>query len=1395
MSRSLLYYGRRDIFRKRNKDKLLINPSHSFSDKLNFYFWQHIILFLSMNTRTYIIILLLLCSLSFRAQNISFNYLGTENGLSQFTVYALYEDNYGRIWMGTRNGLNVYNGNGIKVYKMEPGNSRSLLSSAIRQICGDGKENLYILTSEGICSFNMHTEEFTTLWRKGELHPHSIAYHEGKLLIGENGVIYSYDIRAKKLSIFYQFEKEEFWFSTLFVDTSENIWAGTSSRGVFQISKEKKLINHLLPKEYIYKCYEDSQKNIWLCTWSRGLFCFNNGGLRRLYNDVANKNSLSSDSVRDCCEDNEGYLWIATFLGLDKYDKKTGTFTHFVSDGTSNSLSDSSVYSIIKDRQGTLWIGTYFGGVNYWNPDCEIYTTYKVSDKETEGLSYSVIGTITADDKENLWIATEGGGLNFYNRETKQFKWYKYERTSNSISGNNIKCLYYDEHQATLWMGVHQGGLCKLDIRTGKFTKYVLSPANSVLHIIPYKEKLLIATIDGIFLFDPLSGSSEMFLFLYVHYLHIDSQGKLWICVEGKGVYVYDFETGKLNNYQYNAQDKQSIGDNMVTCIAEDSEHRLWFSTGGGGLSMYRPETNDFITYNVADGLASSSVYAICQSVNDKLLLTTDKGLTIFDYKNRKFTNYGYERGFPLTSINENSLYQDSAGEIFLGGVKGMVSFREERLDFKFQPYRIYPAELFINGELVHLGDENGILQTSLLNTSKIRLNSDQSFFSLRFATSNHIPNQDAIVYQLKGFSDEWIKTEIHHTITYTNLAPGTYKLIVRAIQNDETSVNNYYLDIEILPPWYNTILAYCIYAICLILILYYLISSYKNRIKLQESLKYEEQHIQDIEELNQSKLLFFTNISHEFRTPLTIIMGQIEVLLQSHSLVPGIYNKLLSIYKNGRVLRDLVNQLLDFRKQEQGHMKLKVREQNLIDFLYENYLLYVEYASNRQINFLFETDIDSVIVWIDANQMQKVANNLLSNAFKYTPDGGEIIIRIYAPQKDQVSFEIQDTGKGIHPQDIEHIFERFYQGDNNNTLSQGTGIGLALTKGIIELHHGNIIARSNGEKRTIFTVTLLLGKKQFISEEIENIDNVDQVVTIPDIPTGSVEDLTLVMHENSVPNLSSEVVLLIVEDNQTLREMLVELFQPYYKVISAADGEVGWEMVKEEMPDLILSDIVMPKMSGTELCKLVKSDFSTCHIPVALLTARTAIEHTIEGLLTGADDYITKPFNVNILISRCNNLINNRILLREKFTKQPQAKAQMLATNPMDKELLDRTVAVVEQHLDNPDFNLNDLVKELCISRTNFFKKLKAITGQTPNDFILTIKVKKAAYLLKHEPALNIAEISDRTGFSSARYFSRIFKQIYGISPMKYRHDDQESEETTLENNTEYGNREDKMN
>ena len=844
-------------------------------------------------------------------QNITFNHLTTDNGLSQFSVNSLYIDESGILWIGTREGLNRYNGEDIKTYKLQKNDPNSLFCNTVLRIVGNRNGSIYLLCTDGVAEFNLITQKFTTLLQ-GSIN--SIYYNNG-LFIGKKNEVYRYNEETANFDLYYQLPNGSLDIFCMHIDKGY-LWIGTTTNGVYRLNIDKKELEHPIRKGNIISFYRDSGGELWIGSWEEGLFHVKtNGKIENFKYDAKNPHSLSSNFVRACCEDNLGNIWIGTFNGLNRYNKSTGLFqNHTANDIQSDGLTHSSIWCIVKDNQGTLWLGTYFGGVNYFNPEYEIYTRYSYSSNEKQGLSNPVVGRTIEDKNGNLWIGTEGGGLNYFNRRTREFKWYRPQEGRNSISHNNVKALYYDADKEIIWIGTHLGGLNRLDIRSGHFTHYRMEdnnrqtlPSDIVRDIIPYKDLLIVATQNGVCLFDPDSGkcrqlfkdSKEGKSIKMVADILLDSEGTLWIAATGEGVFNYRFDTRKLTNYRHDSANPNSLSNNNVNNIMQDSQGHLWFSTSGSGLDLYHPANNDFENFDKEkNGLASDCVYETQESAaSGKLLLITNQGFSIFDYQNMHIKNYSAENGFPLTAVNENSLCITRDGEIFLGGVQGMISFHEMELNFTPKPYNIILSRLIVNGQEIHAGDKTGILQHSLCHTREITLNADQSMFSIEFATSNYIPaNKDDIIYKLEGFSDEWTNTRGLHSITYTNLNAGTYTLLIKPEEKDESLCPQARLIIHILPPYYRTTFAYFIYLILTTAVLWYLIRTYKSRIKLQESLKYEQKHIQDVEALNQSKLRFFTNISHEFRTPLTLIVGQVETLLQLQNFTPAIYNKIFCL-------------------------------------------------------------------------------------------------------------------------------------------------------------------------------------------------------------------------------------------------------------------------------------------------------------------------------------------------------------------------------------------------------------------------------------------------------------------------------------------------------------------
>ena len=1309
--------------------------------------------------RRIILSLILLLGFCSGIYPIYFKHIGMQEGLSQLSVMAIYQDNLGRMWFGTEEGINIYDGVQTKVYKPSEFHRQNTnpIGNQTHFIAGDKDGNVFFDSDNSLIRYDIRTQKFSCL-RKSNVY--AVASIKGTIWVGIADSIFTWNPDKNEFDFVTKLESRNQHATCFQEDSGGRHWIGTTD-GLFRMNDDKSLTCMIMGED-IYGLYEDSKYNLWISIRMNGMYKRDvHGNFTRYRYDPSHPNNISSNQVRDFVEDNFGNIWFGTFTGLNKYNPISNRFEVYARNPLPGSMTHSSVFPVYKDRQGTIWLGTYYGGVNY----------------------------LVEDKDNNIWICTEGGGLNFFDRKTKKFTYFMADENRNSIAHNNLKAIAYSPERNKLYIGTHTGGLSIYDIKNKRFKNpYFEDPSYAVIagdrinQMRIYKDELICTGPKGIFKMNletekasPLFKSGKYYgntCFL------IDSKGYMWLAY-GKGVWKINLENEE-DQVQFRSGEN-GLGTFPISQIIEDKEGRIFLGTRGSGLFRYDEKNRQFIGYTTENSfIASNYCYELTLSTLDQLVITGDKGITFFDPDQNLFKVVELGTALPLSGINIGcGILVCKNGEIFVGGSNGMATFFEQQLFNSTKDYQLYFSDLFINNEQVSPGDPDKVLTAALPFTRKIELAYNQNNLIFTFTSNNYVNTlkKASYEYMLEGFDKKWIPSK-DNNIFYTNLNPGKYTLIVREIQYDPNleQPRTIKMDIHIHSPWYASGLAYFIYLVLILSILYSIYRFKKSQYMLQTSLEMERKEKEAIEELNQAKLQFFSNISHEFRTPLTLIISQIELLLQSSSLSPSIYNKLLKVYKNTYHMRNLISELLDFRKLEQGHMKLKVYEQDIVTFLKEIYLSFYEYASGHSITYNFTAPEERVLCSFDPKQMQKVFYNLLSNAFKYTKPNATIEM-ILENKENEVIIKVIDNGIGISKDDIDKIFDRFYQAENgisNITKTPSTGIGLSLTKNIIELHHGTIQVESTPGYGSIFIVRLLKGCTHFTEEELARDQQEKQTESlIPDTVafTDHMEEFSdAEQREVLIEGDDSPRTILLVEDNEELLQILGSLFSPIYRVLLTRNGKEGLEKAREERPDIIVSDVMMPEMSGTEMCLKIKNDFDVCHIPVVLLTALTSAEQNIEGLQRGADDYINKPFNAKVLLARCNNLVRNRIILQKKFSQQKDFDAQSLASNPIDQKFLDTVNSIIEKNLDNIDFDMNMMARELGLSRSSLYAKFKALTGMTPNDFVLSCKLKRAATMLTAQPDLQIADISDRLGFGSPRYFTRCFKAQFEITPAEYR-------------------------
>ena len=1336
--------------------------------------------------RRIILSLILLLGFCSGIYPIYFKHIGMQEGLSQLSVMAIYQDNLGRMWFGTEEGINIYDGVQTKVYKPSEFHRQNTnpIGNQTHFIAGDKEGNVFFDSDNSLIRYDIRTQKFSCL-RKSNVY--AVASIKGTIWVGIADSVFTWNPDKNEFDFVTKLESRNQHATCFQEDSGGRHWIGTTD-GLFRMNDDKSLTCMIMGED-IYGLYEDSKYNLWISIRMNGMYKRDvHGNFTRYRYDPSHPNNISSNQVRDFVEDNFGNIWFGTFTGLNKYNPISNRFEVYARNPLPGSMTHSSVFPVYKDRQGTIWLGTYYGGVNYFNPETDIFTVYAANNTRNDCLDYPFVGKMVEDKDNNIWICTEGGGLNFFDRKTKKFTYFMADENRNSIAHNNLKAIAYSPERNKLYIGTHTGGLSIYDIKNKRFKNpYFEDPSYAVIagdrinQMRIYKDELICTGPKGIFKMNletekasPLFKSGKYYgntCFL------IDSKGYMWLAY-GKGVWKINLENEE-DQVQFRSGEN-GLGTFPISQIIEDKEGRIFLGTRGSGLFRYDEKNRRFIGYTTENSfIASNYCYELTLSTLDQLVITGDKGI-IFDPDQNLFKVVELGTALPLSGINIGcGILVCKNGEIFVGGSNGMATFFEQQLFNSTKDYQLYFSDLFINNEQVSPGDPDKVLTAALPFTRKIELAYNQNNLIFTFTSNNYVNTlkKASYEYMLEGFDKKWIPSK-DNNIFYTNLNPGKYTLIVREIQYDPNleQPRTIKMDIHIHSPWYASGLAYFIYLVLILSILYSIYRFKKSQYMLQTSLEMERKEKEAIEELNQAKLQFFSNISHEFRTPLTLIISQIELLLQSSSLSPSIYNKLLKVYKNTYHMRNLISELLDFRKLEQGHMKLKVYEQDIVSFLKEIYLSFYEYASGHSITYNFTAPEERVLCSFDPKQMQKVFYNLLSNAFKYTKPNATIEM-ILENKENEVIIKVIDNGIGISKDDIDKIFDRFYQAENgisNITKTPSTGIGLSLTKNIIELHHGTIQVESTPGYGSIFIVRLLKGCTHFTEEELARDQQEKQTESlIPDTVafTDHMEEFSdAEQREVLIEGDDSPRTILLVEDNEELLQILGSLFSPIYRVLLARNGKEGLEKAREERPDIIVSDVMMPEMSGTEMCLKIKNDFDVCHIPVVLLTALTSAEQNIEGLQRGADDYINKPFNAKVLLARCNNLVRNRIILQKKFSQQKDFDAQSLASNPIDQKFLDTVNSIIEKNLDNIDFDMNMMARELGLSRSSLYAKFKALTGMTPNDFVLSCKLKRAATMLTAQPDLQIADISDRLGFGSPRYFTRCFKAQFEITPAEYR-------------------------
>lgn len=1345
-------------------------------------------------------------------KSLKFKHFSLTEGLSQSSVLCILQDKKGFLWFGTRDGLNKYDGHTFITYKHNSQDPNSLSNSFIRTLYEDVDGHLWVGTMNGLNKYIPESDGFsrfkyastkTFFKNKSNNEIWSITSNEKDYLwLGTNYGLEKFNTKTQQSSWFLNQNETVNTISdnrirSLLITNDKNLWiCNPNNIDVYNPSTET-FKRFAYPKtsdkekniNYIPTLYEDKEKNLWL-GYEEGLMLFNKN--KQVFEPLKIKTSgithITSE-VRSIHQDDSGNLWIGTYIGLYILNSEKNEFSYHQHDeNESNSLSQNSVYKIFEDKKGDIWIGTYAGGVNYYDRSYDVFKHFSAGSTNKK-LSNKIISTIIEDSDGNLWIGTEGGGLNFYNVKTGIFDYYQHnEKNANSISNNNVKSIIRTRN-GDFWIGTHGGGLNFLNpkIKPYKFENYVndVDDVNSISNnrVISlyedYQNNIWIGTSGGglnvmdVFtknitrIADPSGTISNL-----VYDISKTADKDILLIAGDKGLVKLNIKTHKFVKINYK-NDKYIYDFNTTVSVVEDASKNLWIATEGDGLYYYNSTSNESIKYGISEGLPNEVIYGILPLDSNTLWLSTNHGLSKMNIKTNEFKNLDVSDGLINDEFNFGSFVKLKNGNLMFGGTSGIDYFNPNKIeDNKFIP-PVSITEILVNNKPFLPED---------LQANKMTLTHDQNVFGFHFiALSYSQPNKNKYAYKLEGFDKDWIYIGNNKSATYTNLDAGTYVFKVKASNNhglwNEEGAS---FLVNIRPAPWQTWWAYLLYGlvafgILLIIRRYTLIRIYdKNQLR-QERIEKEK-----IEEINQMKLRLFTNISHDFRTPLTLIIGPLDRMLSQKVGNEFIQRQHEIMHRNASVLLQLINQLLDFRKSESGTMQLQASKSDVIPFIENIKFSFEELARVRQINYTLSAPSEPINLWFDKITLKKIIFNLLSNAFKFTHDGGSISIELSSIVKknklrnstEYFKLVISDNGRGIPEKSIKAIFERYYQSGEYEATGSGTGIGLALCKNLIKLHHGKIKVKSIDGNGTSFTVLLPLGKQhlkesELIFDESEFKNDTNYFAENPNFLIKPARENNLETTEVDINK--TKPTLLLVEDNFEVRLFIKEIFQIDHNIFEAENGVIALEIAKKNAIDLIISDVMMPIMDGVTMCHQIKSNILTSHIPVILLTAKTSEDSQKQGYIIGADAYITKPFDSEILKLRVANLLGLRKSLITKFRKDIILEPKELTITSADELFLQKAISLVEENLSNSNFSVNEFIDHMGMSRSVLYRKLKALTDQSLTEFIRTIKLKRAGQLII-QSQLSISEIAFDLGFNDLKHFRKSFQKVFNELPSEYR-------------------------
>jgi signal transduction histidine kinase/ligand-binding sensor domain-containing protein/DNA-binding response OmpR family regulator len=1346
------------------------------------------------------------------------NFVPLSENISTRAITSLQKDHKGILWIGTQgDGLSSFNGYEYKNYKHQWNEENTLNSSVVNTLFFDSDNNLWVGTEKGLNFYNRNLDQFIDIpldslntkiqvkaieeidensllvgthgygafkINKASLvgsQVDSIDYQNisalqinsikttlrGSIIVGSNIGLLEYNslsneiVRAK----FTTLKGSEFIqnaIQSMLIKSDGSIWLGTINDGIIEISTTPtnyyEFTLHRITDKRVLSLESNEKGAIFCATENDGLFIINHKKevVKSFKFNKSDTKGVKSNSIWSVLIDESNRIWIGYFnQGIDIYDKEMDKFKSLQSiPNKDQSLFSKSVNSISQDRQGRFWFGITDGGVDVYDPKQETFVhLLNPTNKIARGLTSSDVVTVFVDSKENTWVGTWNSGLFVLKKGSKRFENIQVKNSGGILKSNRIMS-FAEDSKGTIWIGSFLSGLYSYDPKTANITHHqeetltqlYINSKNIRKVLVDHNDNIWLGTRSGLFKLNYTNTASPT----------VESFNELMTDNFGNGI-------------QFN----------VITTVFEDNQKNIWVGTDGYGLCKINPSKNEITWFNSKDNFIQQSVVSITQTQKNNIWFAGNNGITKLDVEKNVFTNFNTQDGLLSKSFNKNAIYLTKENWLFFGCFKGVHYFDPEAIKMNSKTPIVYFSDFKLSNKSIKPQAKNSPLQKTISETSKIKLKHDQSLFTIDFFGLSYTRSKNIeYAYYLEGFESDWNYVGRTRNATYTNIPPGTYNFKVKASNSEGLWSNSpTVLEIEVLAPWWKTNLAAFIFLLILTLIMYGIYKFFNIRLKERNQIKREREERKQIEGLNAKKIQFFTNISHEFRTPLTLILNPLEDIIagKSDSLSEDVKEKHKIIYKNSKRLSRLIDELMDFRKLQFNKMEVNVSKFDLISFTSEVASHFEEEAMQRNIILTVENNTDDLKIWADPSMLEKIIFNLLSNAFKATKDNGAVTLKIHKSiqpvdfplipnnaSKEAITISVSDSGIGIEEENLNKIFSRFYQvNELDKQYYGGTGIGLEVVKNFVDLHKGIIEVSSQKNIGTEFKIHLPTGNEHFnkvVHEKKFEIHNsqFDQINT-----KATEKELTTIEKK-------AKKTILIVEDNQELRNYIKNELKESYIIKTAENGIEGLKKALKFVPDLIITDIMMPLMDGFEFCEKVKNDLKISHIPLLMMTAKGMQIDKIKGIDSGADAYLTKPFNMGVLKSHVKQLITSRQILFNKYFNGIKNN-QLDNTTTLDKQFITTVLDYINDHISDSNLSVENLAEELFLSRSKLYRKIKALTGDTATEFIRKIKLEKAKILIETSD-FTVSEICYKVGFSSPSYFTKCFKNHFGILPKDLR-------------------------